>query len=280
MTGRFTVDEAALAAVLPDMPELGSLIERYPVESDHDALLALEAAIIHDEGYQSAAITGPCEIAVDLLTDSDGEIDGWRIIIHPDDTYPDAPWLASSIRRVHYLEPLPEPAEGRGVYDTAAIIRDAVETANAMLDWYEDTIAPPAGLTEAVSAVDGASRELDDVRDAGEDDDAAGSAYQAALEQLAELARTIRNRTAAVLLAAGETAPEPVPEFECCGQWLPRPVPGGPEVRCPRCGDRFVSALPDGWREWTSPEGVSHAVPPSGPCATCGRGRHDNDQED
>lgn len=33
--------------------------------------------------------------------------------------------------------------------------------------------------------------------------------------------------------------------------------------------------LPVGWRAWRSPEGVTHAVPPTGPCATCGRGRHD-----
>lgn len=73
------------------------------------------------------------------------------------------------------------------------------------------------------------------------------------------------------------TETEPITEFECCGQWLPYPEPGQ-EIRCPGCGDRFISALPPGWREWTSPQGISHAVPPSGPCATCGR-YHDNDQE-
>lgn len=29
--------------------------------------------------------------------------------------------------------------------------------------------------------------------------------------------------------------------------------------------------LPEGWRTWNSPNGVSHAVPPTGPCATCGQ---------
>lgn len=33
--------------------------------------------------------------------------------------------------------------------------------------------------------------------------------------------------------------------------------------------------LPADWTEWASPQGVSHAVPPAGPCATCGRGRHE-----
>lgn len=26
-----------------------------------------------------------------------------------------------------------------------------------------------------------------------------------------------------------------------------------------------------GWRAWVSPEGVTHAVPDEGPCATCGK---------
>jgi hypothetical protein len=38
-----------------------------------------------------------------------------------------------------------------------------------------------------------------------------------------------------------------------------------------------ITGLPAGWREWTSPNDVSHAVPPAGPCATCGRGRHDEE---
>lgn len=28
--------------------------------------------------------------------------------------------------------------------------------------------------------------------------------------------------------------------------------------------------FPSGWHEYLSPNGVSHAVPPTGPCATCG----------
>jgi hypothetical protein len=29
--------------------------------------------------------------------------------------------------------------------------------------------------------------------------------------------------------------------------------------------------LPEGWRTWESPNKVTHAVPPTGPCATCGQ---------
>lgn len=54
---------------------------------------------------------------------------------------------------------------------------------------------------------------------------------------------------------------------------------------CPECGtspcespDGHASDdddLPDGWRSWASPAGIIHVVPPEGPCATCGAGRHD-----
>jgi hypothetical protein len=71
---------------------------------------------------------------------------------------------------------------------------------------------------------------------------------------------------------------EPAAEFMCCGTWLPYPQPGR-EVSCPGCGTKFVSGLPPGWRERLSPEGVTHVIPPAGPCATCGRGRHDTDQD-
>jgi hypothetical protein len=33
--------------------------------------------------------------------------------------------------------------------------------------------------------------------------------------------------------------------------------------------------LPAGWSAWQSPNGVTHAIPPTGPCATCGNGRHE-----
>jgi hypothetical protein len=125
MTQQFELDEDRL-------PELAG----YPVENDHDALLLLEAALDLSGDRDGPAVTGPCELAIDLLADGDGEIDGWRIIIHPDEEYPDAPWLASSIRRVSYLELLPEPTEDGGLYDPAVIIRDAVDTANGMLAWY------------------------------------------------------------------------------------------------------------------------------------------------
>lgn len=38
--------------------------------------------------------------------------------------------------------------------------------------------------------------------------------------------------------------------------------------------------LPRGWTIWTSLNEVDHIVPPSGPCATCGKGRHQEDKTD
>jgi hypothetical protein len=35
------------------------------------------------------------------------------------------------------------------------------------------------------------------------------------------------------------------------------------------------TALPDGWRIWVSPNGVSHMALPDGRCVTCGKGPHD-----
>ena|SRR5215831_5625061 len=75
-----------------------------------------------------------------------------------------------------------------------------------------------------------------------------------------------------------DSEPDAVLVFECCGQWLPYPQ-DGETVTCPGCRTAFVSGLPAGWTEWLSPGGVTHAVPPAGPCATCGRGRHDTEQE-
>jgi hypothetical protein len=119
---RFTLDYAGLA----------DLVVNYSVATDHDALLAIESAL--PGTADRPLITGPCELAVDLLADGDGAIDGYRIIIHPDED-PGAPWLASHICRVSYFDELPEPNEESGLYDPAEIIENAVKTANELLEW-------------------------------------------------------------------------------------------------------------------------------------------------
>src|SRR5262245_54181249 len=90
MATEFTLDEARLA----------DLAARYEIETDHDALLALEAVILGD-GDGGPLLDGPCEVHVDLLADADGELDGYRVLLHPEDD-PAAPWLASHIQRVSY----------------------------------------------------------------------------------------------------------------------------------------------------------------------------------
>jgi hypothetical protein len=123
MTQQFTLDESRLA----------NLAACYPVETDHDAMMAVDAAIHPSEG--EPLITGPCEMAVDSLANGDGEIDAWRVIICPGR---DAPWLGSpSAASVEYLDRLPEPDEEGGLYDPAVIIRNAVADANWLLDWHE-----------------------------------------------------------------------------------------------------------------------------------------------
>jgi hypothetical protein len=68
-------------------------------------------------------------LAVELLADADGELDGYRILIHPTSD-PADPWIASNIERVSDREPLDQPTGSGGIYDTAEIIRDAVKIAN------------------------------------------------------------------------------------------------------------------------------------------------------
>jgi hypothetical protein len=124
---RFRVDEAGLA----------DLAERYPVEDDHSAFLAIETAILGDDGNQAhAVIRGGCEVAVELLANGDGELDGYRMLIHPSSDLGD-PWIAGHIERVIDREQLPEPDEGGGAYDPAAIIRDAAAEASRLLAWSE-----------------------------------------------------------------------------------------------------------------------------------------------
>jgi hypothetical protein len=109
----FTLDESRVAGVAA----------RYPIGTDHEALLALEA-VIHGDRAGGPLLTGPCGLDVDLLTGADGDIDGYRVILLPDDDK-DAPGLASSIQRVSELR-----AAG---HDTAGIIRDFARVANGLL---------------------------------------------------------------------------------------------------------------------------------------------------
>jgi hypothetical protein len=124
---RFWADEAGLAA----------LAENYPVDDDHSAFLMLEAAILSpDVERGGATIQGGCELAVELLAGGDGEIDGYRLLIHPSGELDD-PWIAGHIERVIDRDLLPEPDMDDGSYDVAQIVRDAVTEANRLLEWSE-----------------------------------------------------------------------------------------------------------------------------------------------
>jgi hypothetical protein len=125
--GRFWLDEAALA----------DLAERYPVDDDHSAFLTIETAILGDDGDRAhTVIQGGCEVAVELLANGDGELDGYRMLIHPSSDLGD-PWIAGHVERVIDREQLPEPDEEGGIYDPAEIIRAAVTEANRLLKWSE-----------------------------------------------------------------------------------------------------------------------------------------------
>jgi hypothetical protein len=117
-----------------DKTRLPELAGDYPVSDDRSALLALETAILGNGEHSSPLITGPCDLGVDLLANGDGEIDGYRIVIHPsaDD---DEPYISSQIQRVSYFTPLAEPTEDGDLYDTAEIVLSAVMTANELLAW-------------------------------------------------------------------------------------------------------------------------------------------------
>jgi hypothetical protein len=109
----FTLDESRLDGVAA----------RYPIDTDHDALLAL-TTVVEGDRAGGPLLIGPCGIDVALLTDADGDIDGYRVILLPDDDE-DAPGLASRIQRVSELH-----VAG---YDTAGIIRHFVHVANDLL---------------------------------------------------------------------------------------------------------------------------------------------------
>jgi hypothetical protein len=120
---------------------LATLAELCPVYDDLDAVGVLTTAILGDDGDPGhSIIDGPCDIAADLLADAanEGEVDGYRIIIHPSGNLAD-PWLASNIERVSYRDDIDTPAKpgDSWSYDTAAIIRHAVEVANNLLAWSE-----------------------------------------------------------------------------------------------------------------------------------------------
>lgn len=113
----FTLDESRLA----------ELADNFEIVTDHDALLALETAIQGDS-YRPPVLSGPCEIAVDLLENSDGETDGYRALLRPDPGA-DAPWLASGIQRV-------SDHRGDGL-DTAGIIADFARLASSLFSWHQ-----------------------------------------------------------------------------------------------------------------------------------------------
>ena len=125
MTERFGLDESRLADVAG----------RYPVTDDHGAFLALETAILGTVGPSTAVITGgPCDLAVELLADANGELNCYRILIHPTPD-PADPWIAGPAETVTDRDRLAEPTEDGGIYDTAQIIRDAATLASELLAW-------------------------------------------------------------------------------------------------------------------------------------------------
>jgi hypothetical protein len=117
-----------------DYSGLASLVFEHCVANDHDAMLAIEAALPGVSDHP--LISGPCAMAVDLLADGDGEIDGYRIIIHPASDL-NEPWIASPIFRVSDVEQWDDPPDPGDLYDTAEIIENAVKTANELLEWSE-----------------------------------------------------------------------------------------------------------------------------------------------
>jgi hypothetical protein len=116
----FTLDE--------DQDQADSFTERYPVDDDHGGALAIDTAI------GDGLITGPdgWEIAVDLLANLDGELDGYRILV----TRPGQAWYLAS--EVLSVLPGTEP-------DTMDVFREAVTAANDLLAaWTTRTSAETA----------------------------------------------------------------------------------------------------------------------------------------
>jgi hypothetical protein len=101
------LDEQRAARLAEDYPLEGGAAER-----DHIAFLLVEEAITN------GTLRGgdPYALAADRFADSDGELDGYSILLYIADGY----WVRSPIKRASYFSgPL-------------AILRDAADEANAM----------------------------------------------------------------------------------------------------------------------------------------------------
>jgi hypothetical protein len=103
----FTLDEQRAARLAESYPLVGHAAER-----DHTAFLLVEEAIT--DGTLRGG--GPCSLATDRLADSEGELDGYIILLHIADGY----WVRSPIKRASYFS------------GPAAILHDAADEANAM----------------------------------------------------------------------------------------------------------------------------------------------------
>jgi hypothetical protein len=110
----FTLDEAAAAG--------RNFAENYPVEDDHSAAVAITEAIT------SGLITGPAgyEMAVDLLANLDGELDGYRILVSREG---ESRYLAGEVLNI-------EPEDET---DTMDVLRTAVTIANGLLATAKET---------------------------------------------------------------------------------------------------------------------------------------------
>jgi hypothetical protein len=113
---QFTLDEDAAA-------ETG-FAERYPVEDNHSAALAIDQAAHGDD--EDLIITGPdgWTFYADLLANNDGDLDAYRILVQP----PGANFLLAST-----VECIPWP-EGS---DTLDVLRRAVDAANELIREYQ-----------------------------------------------------------------------------------------------------------------------------------------------
>jgi hypothetical protein len=139
-TTLFTLDEARAGE---DFGE-GDFADRYPVEDEHSAALAIDAAM------QAGLITSPegYTVGVDLLANLDGEIDGWRILVRRD---PYDGWRMAS----EMLAVLPGTE-----LDTLDVLREAVTMANELLARLN---TPPALARERVTSLSGLHGMLESV---------------------------------------------------------------------------------------------------------------------
>jgi hypothetical protein len=113
----FRLDEARLADFAGDCT----------VDDDLDAFLVIETAI-QGLGADDPLITGPCQLAIDLLANSSGEPDGYRLLI-PHGTH----WAASKVQSVTEMTQNEGAALRESLYDPAEILRGAMLIANELL---------------------------------------------------------------------------------------------------------------------------------------------------